>query len=290
MSRKIKLLILLAVVMLAALLVYQFRFSYADALWKIVSQQCVPHMEQEHNPQPCVEVDTQAGFVVFKDKNGPLQYLLMPTAKISGIESPQLLAASSPNYFFDAWQARHFMADKYGVPIDDADISLAINSKFGRSQDQLHIHISCLKPAVKTALAAQETDFRQQWQPLPGGLLGHDYLVRRTTAAELQRSGAFRLLASEVPGAKDEMGHYGLAMTALPDGQFLLLASKASLTKLHRWKSCKTTVANCSTNHRYINPLFFLLHFLQQRRALIFFRFTWGNQCQQCSGRCECHT
>lgn len=98
MSHNIKLLILLAVVMLAALLVYQFRFSHADALWKIVSQQCVPHMEQEHNPQPCVEVDTPAGFVVFKDKNGPLQYLLMPTAKISGIESPQLLAASSPNY------------------------------------------------------------------------------------------------------------------------------------------------------------------------------------------------
>lgn len=64
--------------------------------------------------------------------------------------------------------------------------------------------------------------------------MGHDYLVRRTTAAELQQSGAFRLLASEVPGAKDEIGRYGLAMTALPDGQFLLLASKASLTKLHR--------------------------------------------------------
>lgn len=234
MSRHLKLLILLAVVMLAALLVYQFRFSHADALWKIVSQQCVPHMEQEHNPQPCVEVDTQAGFVVFKDKNGPLQYLLMPTAKISGIESPPLLAASSPNYFFAAWQARHFMADKYGAPIDDADISLAINSKYGRSQDHLHIHISCLKPEVKTALAAQEADFRQQWHPLPGGLLGHDYWVRRTTAAQLQQSGAFRLLADEVAGAKDEMGRYGLAMTALPDGQFLLLASKASLTKLHR--------------------------------------------------------
>lgn len=234
MSRKIKLLILLAVVMLAALLVYQLRFSHADALWKVVSQQCVPHMEAEHNPQPCAEVDTQAGFVVYKDIHGPLQYLLMPTAKISGIESPALLATSSPNYFFDAWQARHFMAQKYGAPIDDADISLAINSKYGRSQDQLHIHISCLKPAVKTALAAQETDFRQQWQPLPGGLLGHDYLVRRTTAAQLQQSGAFRLLADEVPGAKDEMGRYGLAMTALPGGQFLLLASKASLTKLHR--------------------------------------------------------
>ena len=58
--------------------------------------------------------------------------------------------------------------------------------------------------------------------------------MRRTTAAELQHSCAFRLLADEVAGAKDNMGRYGLAMTALPDGAFLLLASQASLTKLHR--------------------------------------------------------
>ncbi|CNI21744.1 CDP-diacylglycerol diphosphatase [Yersinia pekkanenii] len=226
------LLILLAVILLG--IGYKLRVSNADTLWKIVSQQCVPHMAAEHNPQPCVEVNTQSGFVVYKDIHGPLQYLLMPTAKLSGIESPQLLAHNSPNYFFDAWQARHFMADKHGTPIDDEDVSLTINSKYGRSQDHLHIHISCLSPPVKAALAAQEANFRQQWEPLPGGLLGHDYLVRRTTAAQLQQSGAFRLLADEVPGAKEEMGRYGLAMTALPDGQFLLLASKASLIKLNR--------------------------------------------------------
>uniref|UniRef100_UPI0011A0710B CDP-diacylglycerol diphosphatase n=1 Tax=Yersinia bercovieri TaxID=634 RepID=UPI0011A0710B len=186
-----------------------------------------------HDPQPCIEVNTQAGFVVYKDIHGPLQYLLMPTAKISGIESPQILAANSPNYFLDAWQARHFMADKYGAPIDDANISLTINSKYGRSQNQLHIHISCLKPQIKAALAAHEADFSPQWQPLPGGLLGHDYLARRTTATELQHLGAFRLLADEVTGAKNQMGSYGLAMTALPNGEFLLLASQADLTKLH---------------------------------------------------------
>ncbi|CNI55934.1 CDP-diacylglycerol pyrophosphatase [Yersinia frederiksenii] len=226
------LLILLIIILLAV--IYKLRFSNADALWKIVNQQCVPHMETEHNPQPCIEVDTHAGFVVYKDIHGPLQYLLMPTAKISGIESPELLTPSSPKYFFDAWQARHFMADKYGAPIDDADISLAINSKYGRSQDQLHIHISCLKPQVKTALAAQESDFHPQWQPVLGGLLGHDYLARRTTSMELQQLGAFRLLADEVEGAKDHMGHYGMAMTALPNGEFLLLASKVNPLKLHR--------------------------------------------------------
>jgi CDP-diacylglycerol pyrophosphatase len=238
MSRYIKkswfLLMLLAVIVLVTALIYKLRFSNADALWKIISQQCVPHMRTGHKPQPCIEVNTAAGFAVLKDSHGPLQYLLIPTAKISGIESPQLLTATSPNYFANAWQARHFMADKYGAPIDDADISLTINSKYGRSQDQLHIHISCLKPQIKTVLAAQQADFRQQWQPLPGGLLGHDYLARRTTATELQQSGPFSLLADEVVGAKDHMGRYGLAMTALPDGEFLLLASKTDLMTLHR--------------------------------------------------------
>ncbi|OWF72673.1 CDP-diacylglycerol diphosphatase [Yersinia frederiksenii] len=239
MSRAIKktefrgiILVLIAIIGLFA--AYQTRSNHADALWRIVSQQCVPNMEANHDSQPCIEVDTQGGFVVYKDMHGPLQYLLMPTAKISGIESPQILAANSPNYFWDAWQARHFMADKYGAPIDDSIISFTINSQFGRSQNQLHIHISCLKPEVKTALAAQVADFSPQWQPLAGGLLGHDYFVRRTTAIELQHLGAFRLLADEVSGAKDQMGNYGLAMTALPNGEFLLLASKTSMSKLHR--------------------------------------------------------
>jgi CDP-diacylglycerol pyrophosphatase len=54
--------------------------------------------------------------------------------------------------------------------------------------------------------------------------LGHDYLGRRVTPAELEQQGAFRLLASGLPRADGRMGSFGLAMTALPDGDFLLLA------------------------------------------------------------------
>ncbi len=171
----------------------------------------------------------QAGFVVFKDRNGPLQYLLMPSAKITGIESPAVLDAATPNFFAQAWRARHVMAERYGKPIDDGDISLAINSEYGRTQNQLHIHISCLLPAVKQRLAQIGPHFIKQWQPLPGGLLGHDYLGRRVTAAELEQQGAFRLLASGLPRADGRMGSFGLAMTALPDGDFLLLATERSL-------------------------------------------------------------
>lgn len=207
--------------------------SHPDALWHIVSQQCLPNQQQNHDPAPCAQVDEQAGFVVLKDRNGPLQYLLMPSAKITGIESPQVLQPSTANFFALAWQTRHFMADRFGKPIDDADISLAINSEYGRTQNQLHIHISCLQPAVKVRLAQLQGDFSESWQPLPGGLQGHDYLARRASATELQQLGAFRLLTQGVEGADENMGSYGMAMTALPGGDFLLLAVKRNVWQLN---------------------------------------------------------
>jgi CDP-diacylglycerol pyrophosphatase len=218
---------LLAVV--AAALYFWLKPSHPDALWRIVSRQCLPNQQAHGNPAPCAQVALPDGFVVFKDRNGPLQYLLMPSAKITGIESPAVLDATTPNFFAQAWQARHFMADRYGKAIDDADISLAINSEYGRTQNQLHVHISCLLPAVKNRLAQIGPAFTEQWQPLPGGLLGHDYLARRVTPAELERQGAFRLLAQGIARAEGRMGSFGLAMTALPGGDFLLLATERSL-------------------------------------------------------------
>lgn len=229
--RLLLLLILLALVILALYL--WLKPAHPDALWRIVSQQCLPNQQQHNNPAPCAQVDPQRGAVVFKDRNGPLQYLLMPTTKITGIESPELLTPTAPNFFLLAWQARRFMTEKYGKPIDDAAISLAINSEYGRTQNQLHIHISCLAPTVKSRLAQAEQTFTPRWQPLPGGLLQHDYLVRRVTPGELAQQGAFRLLASGVAGASQQMGRYGLAMTALPNGDFLLLATERNLLRLN---------------------------------------------------------
>lgn len=217
----------------ATALYFWLQPAHPDALWHIVSQQCLPNQRQDHNPAPCAQVDEQAGFVVLKDRNGPLQYLLMPSTKISGIESPQVLQSDTANFFALAWQTRHFMADRYGKPIDDANISLAINSAYGRTQNQLHIHISCLQPAVKSRLAQFNADFSEQWQPLPGDLMEKTYLFRRVTTSELQQQGAFRLLAQGVDGARENMGSYGMAMTALPGGDFLLLATKRNFLRLN---------------------------------------------------------
>jgi CDP-diacylglycerol pyrophosphatase len=45
--------------------------------------------------------------VLFKDRNGPLQYLLMPTYRINGTESPLLLDPLTPNFFLAGVATSH---------------------------------------------------------------------------------------------------------------------------------------------------------------------------------------
>ncbi|MBK5674042.1 CDP-diacylglycerol diphosphatase, partial [Salmonella enterica] len=95
------------------------------------------------------EVNLKGGYVLFKDRNGPLQYLLMPTYRINGTESPLLLDPLTPNFFWQAWQGREIMSQRHGAPVPDNAVSLAINSRSGRTQNHFHIHISCLRPDVR---------------------------------------------------------------------------------------------------------------------------------------------
>lgn len=202
-----------------------------DALWNFVSQKCVPGQLQRAQPAPCQEVNLAGGYVVFKDINGPLQYLLMPTEKIRGIESPRLLQRQTPNFFNDAWQERHYLAEKHGAPIPDTALALTINSVSGRTQNQLHIHISCLRSDIRRQLDGETARLGSAWRPLAQPLRGHLYLAKRITAADLAAQSPFIMLAREVPDSSANMGHYTLALVPLNDGAFALLADKRNLLR-----------------------------------------------------------
>ena len=204
-----------------------------DALRQIVLEQCLPNQLQHQNPAPCAEVKPDAGYVVFKDRNGLLQYLLMPGYRINGMESPLLLKSGTPNFFWLAWQARSFMSQKYGQEIPDKAVSLAINSVTGRTQNHFHIHISCLRPDVRTQLDDNLAKIGTRWLPLPGGLRGHQYLARRVTESELVQRSPFMMLAEEVPDAREHMGSYALAMARQSDDSFVLLATQRDLLSLN---------------------------------------------------------
>lgn len=206
----------------------------ADALRRIVLERCVPHQKYEGTPAPCLRVDLSDGYVLFKDKRGALQYLLMPTMRINGVESPLLLAASAPNYFWQAWQSRNVMGIKRGAPIPDAAIALTLNSRFGRTQNHLHIHISCLRRDTRAVIDRYAESINTLWRPFPERLDGIHYLARRVTSHELAQRGPFISLANEVPDARSHMGRYGIALAQLSGGDFILLATERNLLTFNR--------------------------------------------------------
>jgi len=198
-----------------------------DILWHFVHDQCVPNAQDGKSPpSPCIKVDLDKRYVIFKDKNGPLQYLHMPTDHVTGLEDPRVANAPSTAYFAQAWHNRVYMDRLLGKPIPLQDYSLTINSKTGRSQNHLHIHISCIRPALRDRLTAQHADFNSTWKPLSGGINGHAYQVRTVSQDELASPGAIALATRTLAGAKRHMDQLSLALYPLSEQQFLLFATQ----------------------------------------------------------------
>jgi CDP-diacylglycerol pyrophosphatase len=137
-------------------------------------------------------------------------------ARIGGIESPEILAPGAPNYWQAAWQARRFVAKKAGREIPRQDLGLANNAASRRSQNQLHIHIDCVRADVKQRLAEAAgkigSGIGSQWRPLPMPPADHRYLVRRIKSPDLAGVDPFRLLAEGVPAAAADMGEQTLVV------------------------------------------------------------------------------
>jgi len=201
-----------------------------DALWHIVHDQCAPAMVSKHSPAPCDAVDLAGGFAVLKDLHGATQLLLIPTDRITGIEAPQIVAPRAKNYWQDAWGARQIFQIRAMGPVPREDLALAINSKYGRSQNQLHIHIDCVRADVRQTLNANERQIGPSWSAFNFDLAGHRYRARRLQSADLGSNDPFKLLAED-PQARADMGRETLVVigASFRDGKpgFVLLSDHA---------------------------------------------------------------
>jgi CDP-diacylglycerol pyrophosphatase len=209
--------LLLAALIAFAAFAPAVRAADPDALWKIISEKCLPNERDHGQPAPCAVVDrnngVEKGYVVLKDREGDTQYLVMPTAKITGIEDQRVIAPGAANYFADAWSQRQFTVDAAKTALPPDTLSLAVNSPHGRSQNQLHIHIDCLRPDVRAAIERRLTAIGDKWAPFPEPLVGHPY--RAIRVADLDNANPFTLLAEGVPGARDAMGNHTLAVVGI---------------------------------------------------------------------------
>jgi CDP-diacylglycerol pyrophosphatase len=185
--------------------------AHPNALWHIVHDLCARDVRISGDPAPCAKVDLRAGYALIKDVERPTQYLLLPTARITGIESPSLLAADAPNYWRSAWANRGYVEKQIGRPVGRDGIGLAVNSYGGRTQNQLHIHIDCVSPETRQAVDAAAGRLGSHWSELTLGPRGVRYRAR-WIAGQDPPADPFKLVARTDGLARADMGRMSLAL------------------------------------------------------------------------------
>ena len=202
-----------------------------------VVRACVADFKVTGAPFPCLEVDLSSGedrgYIVLRPPRLN-DLILTPTRKIVGIEDPLLQSAEAPNYFNAAWRARSFLNGADGRAREHDEIALVANSAAVRTQDQLHIHVGCLKTPARRMLAAAAPKVPiGKWVQI-GAVVPHTvFWGMRIRGADLSDIEPFRLAAEALAGEVIPPRNLMIAAAGVRvegDDQFLILASYAEAT------------------------------------------------------------
>lgn len=160
------------------------------------------------NPS-CREYNPDRQFVIVKDNapSKPDAYLIIPVAPVTGIEDKQVFHSPVADFWQYGWEeAGRFLR------VPDRATALAINSVEGRSQNQLHIHISCVRPDVASALEGTRRLGHDPKQPMQLRLRPANHVYRAIVVRDLIRNASPFLLVAQMPGAAEAMGRQSLAV------------------------------------------------------------------------------
>lgn len=189
-----------------------------DALWFVVHDICLPAYNSIGVAFPCLEVNLASGLdrgsAVLEAPSSASHVIVVPTTRISGIESPALQGEDAPNYWEAAWEARRFIEQGAHRQLPRDRIAMAINAAATRSQDQLHIHVSCVAPAVADFLRRYQAEIRGAWSPLRAKLAGHKFTAMKIETESLAQLDPFKLLARSHPSNKLSTGRQTLSVIA----------------------------------------------------------------------------
>ena len=205
-----------------------------SVLWRVV-QACMVNKVVTGAAFPCLDVD-RSGFVVLRPPLEATHVVVMPTRHVMGVEDTSLQSGEGPNLFAVAWDARHYVATSAPRPLDLDDVALAINSQPGRTQDQLHIHVDCVRAQARDALFRQAAAIGTAgWTPLRHLLAGGRYQAILLPAESLAAVNVFRLAASGLKLRPDELHKMTIAVigAAFHDGRHgvYVLAGRTDLER-----------------------------------------------------------
>jgi CDP-diacylglycerol pyrophosphatase len=109
-------------------------------------------------------------------------------------------------------------------------VGLAVNSAKDRSQNQLHIHIDCIRSDIRNILRSQENVLDDHWSELTLGAPDHPYMVMKLATESLNGINPFQLLADGISRAEEHTDLETLVVVGavFKDGKrgFYLLSSR----------------------------------------------------------------
>ncbi|MCW0454336.1 CDP-diacylglycerol diphosphatase [Xanthomonas sacchari] len=200
---------------------------HANTLWHLVHRRCEINAWHSGVPVPCRILDPAQGYALLQDERGRAHAWLVPTRRINGAAKLALQRQDTPNYFWLAWRARGVLSDLLGAPVPDTAVAVVVDAQTLPSQNQLHLHIACLRADIREQLAVAGPYWDAHWNGY--WLKGRRYYLRTLSEAELAMRSPFLRVAEELPGASGNLERYGLALTVLQDGRFVLLALPRTL-------------------------------------------------------------
>lgn len=187
-----------------------------DVLW-VALQGCVLAKKAAGRSFPCLSVDLgdgeRPGTAVLRAPGQPTHTVVMPTDNVSGIEAPVLQGPRGAAYWRAALAARHAVSDALQGRLPIAAVGLEVNSVGGRSQDQLHIHLDCMRRSVMAALKAHGPAVGETWAPFPIPFGETHYLALRVPADRVEGFNPFAALA-RVPGWQGKLHDVSFAVVA----------------------------------------------------------------------------
>jgi CDP-diacylglycerol pyrophosphatase len=173
-----------------------------QALWQVV-RACVADYQTTGATFPCLAVNLSDGIdrgsAVLRPPFGAPDTILVPTRKVVGVEDPWLQSPAAPNYFAAALRASAFVKKPDGSAPRLDEVALAVNSRFTRTQDQLHIHIGCASPRIREALPALAAAMKVgEWAPVRSLVPGSELWGMRTGRSDFDQLEPFRLAAGRL--------------------------------------------------------------------------------------------
>ncbi|HEY2540184.1 MAG TPA: CDP-diacylglycerol diphosphatase [Stellaceae bacterium] len=178
-----------------------------NSLWSL-AQCCAKNLQSNAE---CRSYDAADKYIILKDNSRlkPAAYLIIPTIRVTGIEDKQIFLPPVVDFWTYGWQQARLLVKRPA-----ADIGLAINSARRRTQNQLHIHIACVLPAVARTLA--DNSDRIGAEPATAAALvlapaQHSYRVIKVSAGLGGADSPFNLVAA-MPGAGGDMGSQSIAV------------------------------------------------------------------------------